>query len=223
MVSSGKRRGRPRAFDPSRVLDRVMLEFWTCGYSGTSLDQLSAATGVNRPSLYATFGNKKSLYISALERFHHKSTVKTIEVLQDPCLQSALRNYFAECMNLYIAHSGGSLGCPVLSSAMADAATDPETRAILSAFVQLVDDALIERFVIAEANGKLMHGADAQSGGLVIACVLHSLAIRARAGATREELTAVTEAALLTICRPSKQPLSAPRRSRKERLITLMS
>src|SRR5882724_10797919 len=62
-----KRRGRPRAYDPATAIARAAETFWKAGYAGTSLDDLSAATGMNRPSLYAAFGDKRDLYLKALE------------------------------------------------------------------------------------------------------------------------------------------------------------
>ena len=62
-----RRRGRPRAYDPQAALQQATDSFWRSGYSGTSLDKIGAATGMNRPSLYAAFGDKHTLYLKALE------------------------------------------------------------------------------------------------------------------------------------------------------------
>src|SRR6185436_9794597 len=62
-------RGRPRSFDTDEVLGRVRDTFWRYGYSGTSMDQLSAATGLHKPSLYGAFGDKKQLYLAALDNY----------------------------------------------------------------------------------------------------------------------------------------------------------
>ena len=64
-----KRRGRPRAYDPQAALARAAETFWKAGYAGTSLDDLVAATGMNRPSLYAAFGDKRDLYLKTLEHY----------------------------------------------------------------------------------------------------------------------------------------------------------
>ncbi|MEQ1936183.1 MAG: TetR/AcrR family transcriptional regulator, partial [Fimbriimonadaceae bacterium] len=61
--------GRPREFDFNDTLERAMQTFWAKGYEATSLDDLCAATGLGRSSLYAAFGDKQSLYLSALERY----------------------------------------------------------------------------------------------------------------------------------------------------------
>ena len=67
-------RGRPRSFDPDAVLDKARAVFWNLGYAATSLDDLAAATGLNRPSLYAAFGDKHALYLAALERSRAEAT-----------------------------------------------------------------------------------------------------------------------------------------------------
>src|SRR5687767_4948989 len=62
-------RGRPRSFDTDEVLDRARDVFWRHGYAGTSMDQLAAATGLHKPSLYGAFGDKKRLYLAALRNY----------------------------------------------------------------------------------------------------------------------------------------------------------
>src|SRR3982074_2846985 len=62
-------RGRPRAFDPDAVLDRAMHVFWAKGYEGASLSNLTQAMRINRPSLYAAFGNKEQLFGKVLDRY----------------------------------------------------------------------------------------------------------------------------------------------------------
>ena len=63
------RRGRPRAYDTQAALKQATEAFWKTGYSGTSLDSIAAATGMNPPSLYAAFGNKHAIYLEALARY----------------------------------------------------------------------------------------------------------------------------------------------------------
>src|ERR1700724_4197628 len=62
-------RGRPRAFDPAAALDRAMHVFWAKGYEGASLSNLTRAMRINRPSLYAAFGNKEQLFGKVLDRY----------------------------------------------------------------------------------------------------------------------------------------------------------
>src|ERR1051325_3475900 len=64
-----KPRGRPRQFDTEKALDRALTVFWQKGYEGASLLDLTRAMGINRPSLYAAFGNKEALFRKALDRY----------------------------------------------------------------------------------------------------------------------------------------------------------
>ncbi|MBI3517067.1 MAG: TetR/AcrR family transcriptional regulator, partial [Proteobacteria bacterium] len=75
------RRGRPRAYDPEAALAKATAAFWGAGFAATSLDDLCAATGMNRPSLYGAFGDKRALYHHALEHYMGKARVAMGEAL----------------------------------------------------------------------------------------------------------------------------------------------
>src|SRR6202044_5662 len=68
-----RRRGRPRAFEPETALTQAMDVFWKDGFAATSLDDLSAATGLNRPSLYGAFGDKRALYLQAYRQYRKRA------------------------------------------------------------------------------------------------------------------------------------------------------
>ena len=68
-AAAPKRRGRPRAYEPEVALARALDVFWKEGFAATSLDDLSAATGMNRPSLYGAFGDKRELFIKSYQRY----------------------------------------------------------------------------------------------------------------------------------------------------------
>src|SRR5450755_3199 len=77
-----KRRGRPRAYEPDAALAKAMEAFWTSGYAATSLDDLSAATGMNRPSLYAAFGDKQDIYVKAYQKYRARLREEFQPILQ---------------------------------------------------------------------------------------------------------------------------------------------
>src|SRR6266436_2473813 len=70
--------GRPRAFDVDEALDQALKVFWRNGYEGTSLPDLTRAMGINRPSLYAAFGNKEALFRKALEEPTARAVVEAL-------------------------------------------------------------------------------------------------------------------------------------------------
>src|SRR5476651_2506345 len=77
-----KRRGRPRAYQPEIALGKVLDLFRKDGFAATSLDDLSAATGMNRPSLYGAFGDKRELYIKSYARYRADSRAAMIEIFR---------------------------------------------------------------------------------------------------------------------------------------------
>src|SRR5438445_3107154 len=78
------RRGRPREFDVEKALERAMNVFWRKGYEGASLPDLTRAMGINRPSLYAAFGNKESLFRKALDRYAEGPGSYVRDALEEP-------------------------------------------------------------------------------------------------------------------------------------------
>src|SRR6476620_9841235 len=82
--TAGAQRGRPRAFDPDAALERAMHVFWAKGYEGASLSDLTRAMRINRPSLYAAFGNKEQLFRKALDRYISGPLAFVEEALKEP-------------------------------------------------------------------------------------------------------------------------------------------
>ena len=76
--------GRPRAFNLDRALERALGLFWEKGYEGTSLSDLTKAIGINRPSLYAAFGNKEALFRKALDRYVEKTVAFVLDAINEP-------------------------------------------------------------------------------------------------------------------------------------------
>src|ERR1700730_11981301 len=90
-----KKRGRPRAYDPATAVARATETFWKAGYAGTSLDDLVAATGMNRPSLYAAFGDKRDLYLKTLTRYQQQSRAIGAQIIaDDPPLRVFLKRFY---------------------------------------------------------------------------------------------------------------------------------
>src|SRR3569832_718926 len=81
--STGKRRGRPRAYQPELALGKALDLFRKHGFTATSLDELSAATGMNRPSLYGAFGDKRELYIKSYARYRADARAAMIDIFKD--------------------------------------------------------------------------------------------------------------------------------------------
>src|SRR5215472_8400576 len=127
-------RGRPRAYDAEEALAQARDAFWDGGYTGTSLDDLSDATGMNRPSLYGAFGDKRALYLETLDRYRElgREAMKEELSYQLP-LADALRRVFARAISIYAAGRHGARGCYLVGTAATESVLDQEIRSVFAA------------------------------------------------------------------------------------------
>src|SRR3954447_11440851 len=198
-LPEAKPRGRPRAYDPQVALARAAEVFWRAGYAGTSLDNLVEATGMNRPSLYAAFGDKRDLYLKTLEYYRDESRVVARAALaDDPPLRVLLKRFYDKALALYL--TDGPRGCYSIGTAATVAAVDDGVRAFLADSMRTTDSFLTRQIGKARERGELAPGADPAALGYLATATLHTLAIRARAGLPRKELNALVNAAIDVIC-----------------------
>ncbi|MDX9999265.1 MAG: TetR/AcrR family transcriptional regulator [Phenylobacterium sp.] len=208
MAQEAKRRGRPREYDPDVALARATDAFWRGGYSATSLDELSAATGMHRPSLYAAFGDKRTLHLKALARYREETFGRIARGLQAPApLAESLARVFAEGLAVFLSGPEGPRGCFALGAALAEAVGDEAVRAEIAEGIAGLDAAFEARFRAARAAGEIASDADPVARARMAAAILHSLAIRARAG-DRKETLAQTAAAGVQLLTGARTPVS---------------
>ena len=195
-------RGRPRSFDADAVLDKARAVFWNLGYAAASLDDLARATGLNRPSLYAAFGDKHALYMAALERSRSEAGKALGAALaRDVPLRPLLTAIFERTVDIYRAGEVGQRGCFLIGTAVTQAVDDPAARELLAVFVAETDAAFERRF---EADSdQLAPGIAPKAAAAMATATFHTLAVRARTGAGEEELKAVGRAAVDLICGPA--------------------
>lgn len=199
-----KRRGRPRAYDPEAALAGAIDAFWKAGYSATSLDDLSAATGMNRPSLYAAFGSKEDLYLKAMAHYarHHAAAMRAALAADLP-LRTALSRFYGAGLDLYVPPDGPARGCFAIGTAPAEAVASERIREALLRGTRALDAAFEARLRLAREHGELPAAADPAALAKVASATLHTLAVRARAGTPRAELDAIAAAAVDVICGPT--------------------
>jgi len=194
-----KRRGRPRGYDPEEALARAAATFWKAGYAGTSLDDLSAATGMNRPSLYAAFGDKREIYLKTLDYYMEEGRALARDALaDDPPLRVFLKRFYDKALDLYF--GDGPRGCYTVGTAATVAAVDDEVRKFLADRVRNADDFLRKQIEQGQAQGEIARDADPAALAYLATATLHTLAIRSRAGVPRKELDALVRAAIAVIC-----------------------
>lgn len=187
-----KIRGRPKSYDPDRALWAALEQFWGGGYAATSLDALAASTGMNRPSLYAAFGDKKALYLKALARFTEEMRLALgRDLYGNDDVAAALNRFYAGALDFYLTGPDGPRGCFAICTATAEAANDADIRASLETILKEIDEGIEARLKQAQSLGQI--DADADTGALaqLAAATLHSLAVRSRAGESRKTLEAL--------------------------------
>ena len=192
-----KPRGRPRSYDPEKALGEALETFWTSGFASTSLDDLAAATGMNRPSLYAAFGDKKQLYLKSFEIFAGGLRAALSALAEnDAPPRKALERFYADAAEIYLSGPDGPRGCFIICTAPVEATADGDIRKALSAVLTDIDEGLEAFFEKARAKDELAKDADPAARAKLAGAVLHSLAIRARAGETKQEMQALAREAV---------------------------
>jgi AcrR family transcriptional regulator len=200
-TTAPKRRGRPRAYQPEIALGKALDLFRTSGFAATSLDDLSAATGMNRPSLYGAFGDKRELYIKSYERYRADARAAMAEVFKGEVpIRERLKRIFAAALDIYLADATEPLGCFTVMTAASEAVADPEIRAmVLDGFAEL-DKAFASCFRRAKEKHELPPSADPMVLERLASATIHTIAIRARARVPRKDLEAIARGAIDVIC-----------------------
>jgi AcrR family transcriptional regulator len=188
-------KGRPREFDVDLALDRALQVFWRRGYEGATLPDLTAAMGINRPSLYAAFGSKEELFRKALDRYVEGPAAFVREALHEPTALAVAQRLLRGTTDL-VTHRRNPRGCLVVQGALACGETAETVRRELSARRAAGEVALRQRFERARADGDLPADADAGDLARYVVTVMRGMAVQAAGGASREDLRRVAELAL---------------------------
>jgi AcrR family transcriptional regulator len=183
------KRGRPRAYDPREALTAARDIFWVKGYAATSLDDIASATGMNRPSLYAAFGDKEAIYLSAL-KMQGELLVGAVAtaVKLELKLKAFLELFFGRCIDSYLQGPTGPRGCFLVGTALTESLVREDVGAVVRDAFGRCDDLLEQRFKQAKKDGELPKAADARALAMLASSTMHELAMLARSGETRAKL-----------------------------------
>ncbi|MBX5222453.1 TetR/AcrR family transcriptional regulator [Rhizobium sp. NLR8a] len=200
-----KKRGRPRAFDAKAALGKARDVFWDRGFAAASLDNLSAATNLNRPSLYGAFGDKEALYLEALEAYRQDG-MDVLKQALDPSLplRDNLASVYAGALAIYLHGETAARGCLLIGTASVEAVQHERVREVLGRSLNEFDGEIEKRMRIAVERGELPESADPLMLARLASAVMHSLAVRARAGDSREVLESIARSGVELICGSSQ-------------------
>jgi AcrR family transcriptional regulator len=188
-------RGRPRAFDIPQALDRAVEFFWRKGYEGTSLSDLTKAMGINRPSLYAAFGDKRALFSKVIDRYTNGAADFTLQALEAPkAREVAERLLFGAAEEM----CGGDhpAGCLLVQGALAAGGEAASVRRELASRRDQARALVYQRLRRAKKEGDLPSNADPAALARYLMTVLNGIAVQGAGGASRKDLRHVAEIAL---------------------------
>lgn len=196
--------GRPKEFDVEKALDSALRIFWSKGYEGTSLQDLTNAMGINKPSLYSTFGNKEQLFRKALDRYFDSKKVAIEKALNQPTVRGVvaqLLNEFAESQT----NPENPPGCLVVQSALVSGEhADCIRKELINR--RLASEATIcNRFERAKKEGDLPEGIEPTDLARYVTTISQGMSVQATSGANCEQLRKVIDIALQVL--PKSKPL----------------
>jgi AcrR family transcriptional regulator len=188
-------KGRPRQFCTEEALGAALRVFWSKGYEGASLSDLTEAMGINRPSLYAAFGNKEALFRKALDLYERDKLAYVGEALQEPTARGVAEALMRGALALHTSECEPR-GCLGVISSVACGTEAESVRAEVIARRASSFRAIAERFERAKAEGDLPADIDVNGLTTYLTAIFQGMAVQAGAGATRAELESLIDTSM---------------------------
>jgi AcrR family transcriptional regulator len=184
--------GRPRSFDPETALDHALELFWRQGYEGTSVTELTAVMGINKPSMYAVFGNKEQLFAKVLDRYFASPGAFVAEALDEPTVRGVVEGLVFGSIDL-VAGADTPRGCLSVKGVHA---CGPDAKPVRDDVVrrrEVGEAALRHRF---ENAPDLPSDTNAATLAQLVHTITDGIAVQAAAGRSAEELRAIAHLAV---------------------------
>jgi AcrR family transcriptional regulator len=189
-------KGRPREFCVDQALSQALAVFWSKGYDGASMADLTEAMGITKPSLYAAFGNKEALFHKALDLYESEKLAYTREALKQPTARAVAEYFMRGAIDAQMSKCDPK-GCLGVISATACGAEAESIKADIITRRASSQAALVDRFHHAKRDGDLPDHVDPENLTLYLYAILQGMAVQAGSGATRAELERVVETSLM--------------------------
>jgi AcrR family transcriptional regulator len=190
-----KQRGRPPSFNHDEALEKALNVFWLYGYEGTSMAELTEALGMNKPSIYAAFGNKEELFRKVLAKYLAGPVAFVAEAINQPTAQKVIEKFLFGAVES-LTNPNTPRGCMVVQGALTCGAGSAQIQQELIIHRQGYENALKQRFDLAIAQAELPPQTNSAALAKYLATVHQGLSVQATSGATKAELTEVVNIAI---------------------------
>lgn len=188
--------GRPREFDQEEALDKAMMVFWQQGYVATSIQDLVDRMGINRGTLYTTFGLKHDLFLAAINRYIDIMVVQRLKVLENPgSVKKAIKTLFKGLVDSAVGEDYG-MGCFVTNSATEMLPHDPEVCTRIANSLLLVEKAFIKAIIRGQADGEIAWDKDPRALARYLTSSIQGLRVMSKATPTRAKMQDVANLTL---------------------------
>jgi AcrR family transcriptional regulator len=188
-------RGRPSAFDYEEALEKALKVFWSRGYEGASMTELTEAMGINRPSIYATYGNKEELFSKSLSRYLAGPVAYVTEAMNESTAKQVAEKLLTKTAE-FLSNESNPRGCMIAIGTLFSGEGSEQVQRELISYRQGYESALRERFDLAKSQNDLPQHVNTSALAKYIATVHQGMSVQATNGATKDELLAVVQQAI---------------------------
>ena len=188
-------RGRPSNFDHEEALEKALQVFWAHGYEGTSMAELTEALGINKPSIYAAFGNKEELFHKVLGKYLSGPLSYISEAMNQPTARETVEMFLTKSAEL-LTNPNNPCGCMIVQGALTCGQGSSVIQQELISYRGDLETSFTKRFELAQVQGDLPSKVNTKLLAKYIATIHQGMSVQATSGASREELSAVVEIAL---------------------------
>ena len=193
---------RPKEFEHDVVLDRAMRAFWSRGYEATSIQHLVDRMGIQRGSLYDTFGDKRGLFFAAIDRYDRVVTAKLLAALDEPASgRDAIRRFFRLKVELAV-EAGRPRGCLVTNSAAELASRDRGTASRVGAVLTKIETAFQRAVIRAQKAGEIEPARNPRALARFLTSSAQGLSVMAKTFPERAMLEDIVDVILAVLKRP---------------------
>lgn len=194
-VKSARSRGRPLSFDRETALEKAMELFWRLGYEATSISALTAAMGINPPSLYTAFGDKEKLYLEAVQRYQDGPGNVGLVLMHGATARASV-SALLDANASELVNAAHPPGCMVVGAALGGGSASDSLQADMRQRRCMVEAAVRARIERGLTEGDVAAGTDAAALAKYYMTVIQGMTVQARDGATQPQLQLVADMAL---------------------------